>query len=130
MRHEVIVNVIAATQYGHDAGPRSGPSLGPSSESNWITLRHIGTILKPQNRLLSMRDITRHHLHHPSVSIGTLETSSFFDNASSCWIGPNNSSNMDGQRGGTRYETTFSLTGFNPSTASGGRELVSATMMG
>ena len=40
------------------------------------------------------------------------------DNASSRWIGPNNSSNMVGPPGGYRYETTFSLTGFNPSTAS------------
>src|SRR5262245_39574159 len=40
------------------------------------------------------------------------------DNASSRWIGPNNSSNMVGPTGGYRYDTTFSLAGFNPSTAS------------
>lgn len=40
------------------------------------------------------------------------------DNLSSRWIGPNNSSNMIGPAGGYFYETTFSLAGFNPSTAS------------
>jgi hypothetical protein len=40
------------------------------------------------------------------------------DNASSRWIGPNNSSNMIGPPGGYTYATTFSLAGFNSSTAS------------
>lgn len=40
------------------------------------------------------------------------------DNTSSRWIGPNNTSQMIGPVGTYRYETTFSLTGFNPSTAS------------
>ena len=40
------------------------------------------------------------------------------DNTSSRWIGPNNDSQVDGPVGTYRYQTTFDLTGFNPSTAS------------
>ena len=40
------------------------------------------------------------------------------DNSFSRWIGPNNDSQLDGDVGTYRYQTTFDLTGFNPSTAS------------
>jgi len=40
------------------------------------------------------------------------------DNFFSRWIGPNNDSQLDGPVGTYRYQTTFDLTGFDPSTAS------------
>ena len=40
------------------------------------------------------------------------------DNAFSSWIGPNNSTSLDGPPGPYTYRTTFDLTGFTPSTAS------------
>ncbi len=39
------------------------------------------------------------------------------DNASSTWIGPNNAHNLVSPVGNYSYQTTFNLTGFNPSTA-------------
>lgn len=40
------------------------------------------------------------------------------DDAISSWIGPNNDSDADGVVGAFVYQTTFDLTGFDPSTAS------------
>jgi hypothetical protein len=41
----------------------------------------------------------------------------FTGGTSSAWIGPNNDSSLDGPVGSYDYQTTFSLAGFNPSTA-------------
>jgi hypothetical protein len=103
-------------------------ALGAESEAAVIPLFNTGvnavgtplpdgTIGDPHYQLVSVPGSTT--AIRVRTSAGGFPIPPYFgDDASSAWIGPNNDNSLDGPGGLYDYQTSFSLAGLSPSTAS------------